>query len=534
LKANKEKIKRCYVYSRLSTEDQHRRAEYSSLKSQEKICRAYIASQEPNNWRYIRIYSDLSSGGDTSKQGLRDLIQDIRNNKVDIVVTTKMDRLTRNIKDFWTIYEIMQKYNCQFVCATQELNSTTAHGRFFINILMSFAEFELETIRERTRAKMLAQAEEGLWHGGRPPFGYDRNKERKGYLIPNKDESVAVKKIFELFIKLGSPAAVAKEINRLGYRTKSKTKAKFSKWAITYILSNPLYVGQTYFRGNVYNGKHKALIQKRRFNHVQTMLERNKQTRTSPLQNKYDFRLRGILKCGYCGSTMTPSPAKSGKYLYYTCTKVSKFSKKECRVRRIGARAIEDAVVEKLSEIGTNEVLVSAAVKKANKQSIKQVTSKKRELRMLKKKLREFDASIVNLISYIEKHGTLTKSAEGRLGKLENEKELLINDIQKLEFEIEGYENYNIDAELLTKTIRNFGLIYDELSPAEQSRLLHLMLQEVTLNEDSIKLSLYSLGNSGKTLEYLLERPEFTESDKKLPERNDQHSYFNVFSFSRR
>jgi len=101
---------------------------------------------------------------------------------------------------------------------------------------MGFAEFELETIRERTRAKMLSQAEEGLWHGGRSPFGYDRHKQKRALLVPHKVEAAVVKKIFDLFVELGSPAAVAKEINKMGYRTKSKHRVKFSKWSITYIL----------------------------------------------------------------------------------------------------------------------------------------------------------------------------------------------------------------------------------------------------------------------------------------------------------
>ena len=119
---NNGEVKRCYVYARLSTEDQHRRVEYSSLDSQEKVCKAYIASQEPNGWKYVTTIKDLSSGGNTDRPGLQELIDVIKQGQVDIVVTTKMDRLTRNIKDFWTLYEIMQKHGCQFVCVTR--NST--------------------------------------------------------------------------------------------------------------------------------------------------------------------------------------------------------------------------------------------------------------------------------------------------------------------------------------------------------------------------------------------------------------------------
>jgi len=506
--------KRCYVYVRLSTEDQHRRAEYSSLESQEKVCKAYIASQEPNGWKYVTSIKDLSSGGNTDRPGLNGLIEIIKQDKVDVVVTTKMDRLTRNIKDFWTLYEIMQEHDCQFVCATQELNSTTAHGRFFINILMSFAEFELETIRERTRAKMLSQAEEGLWHGGRAPFGYERHKEQKCLLIPHKTEATVVKKIFDLFVKLGSPAAVAKEINSMGYRTKSKKKGKFSKWSITYILSNRLYIGKTTFGGQEFKGKHKPLVTAKRFNHVQKMMEKNKRTRTVPAQNKYDFRLKGLLKCGDCGSMMTPSPAKSGRYLYYRCTRVSKFSKEECKVRKIGARAIEDAVVNKLCEIGTDEAVIKEAVRKANKASTTNSKTKTKELNGLKRELRPVQKSIDNMVKYVEKHGDLPKSMSDRLPDLENRKDQLEEHIQRLEFEIGQLKDYQIDTELLTKTLRDFRAVYNELTPEEQTRLLQLMVQEVVLGEDTLKISVFPLGDSGKPLEYLLKHPEFAESDK--------------------
>lgn len=512
---NNGEIKRCYVYARLSTEDQHRRVEYSSLDSQEKVCKAYIASQEPNGWKYVTTIKDLSSGGNTDRPGLQELIDVIKQRQVDVVVTTKMDRLTRNIKDFWNLYEIMQKHGCQFVCATQELNSTSAHGRFFINILMSFAEFELETIRERTRAKMLSQAEEGLWHGGRPPFGYDRHKQRKALLVPHKVEAAVVKRIFDLFVELGSPAAVAKEVNNMGYRTKSKRQVKFSKWSITYILSNPLYIGKTAFGDKEFEGKHKPLISETRFNLVKKMLEKNRQTRTAPAQNKYDFRLKGILKCECCGSTMSPSPAKSGKYLYYRCTKVAKYSKDECKVRKIGARAIEDAVVNKLCEIGTDEAVIKEAVRKANKASTEGAKAKGKELNGLIGELRPIQEAIDNSMRYIEQHADLPKAMAERLPELEKRKEQLEEQIQRLEFEIGQLKDYQIDAELLTKTLQDFRAIYNELTPEEQTRLLQLMVQEVVLGEETLKISVYPLGDAGKPLEYLLKNPEFAESDIK-------------------
>ena len=102
-----------------------------------------------------------------------------------------------------------------------------------------------------------------------------------------------------------------------------------------------------------------------------------------------------------------------------------------------------------------------------------------------------------------------------RFPELEVRKNLLEEYIQRLEFEIGQLEDYQIDIELLSKTLLDFRAVYNELTPEEQTRLLQLMVQEVILGEDTLKISVFSLGNSEKPLEYLLKHPEFAESDIK-------------------
>jgi site-specific DNA recombinase len=60
-----------------------------------------------------------------------------------------------------------------FVSVTQQFNTTTSMGRLTLNILLSFAQFERETIAERTRDKMSAARRKGKWIGGSPLLGYD-------------------------------------------------------------------------------------------------------------------------------------------------------------------------------------------------------------------------------------------------------------------------------------------------------------------------------------------------------------------------
>ena len=68
-----------------------------------------------------------------------------------------------------------------------------------------------------------------------------------------------------------------------------------------------------------------------------------------------------------------------------------------------------------------------------------------------------------------------------RFPELEVRKNLLEEYIQRLEFEIGQLEDYQIDIELLSKTLQDFRAVYNELTPEEQTRLLQLMVQEVIL-----------------------------------------------------
>jgi len=155
---------------------------------------------------------------------LQRLIRDIRQGKIDIVLVYKIDRLTRNQKDFYFLIELFEKYNTTFISTTQNFDTSSAAGRLMRNIMLDFTQFEREITAERTRDKMLARARKGLWNGGLVPLGYDYSPEEKKLKI-NPKEAEVVRLAFETYLKEKSLAKVAKKLNSLGYRTKvHKTK----------------------------------------------------------------------------------------------------------------------------------------------------------------------------------------------------------------------------------------------------------------------------------------------------------------------
>src|SRR5579884_1507672 len=189
---------RCAIYTRKST-DEGLNQDFNSLDAQRDAGEAYIRSQAGEGW--ILLPDQYDDGGYTGanmdRPALRRLLADIQAKKVDCVVVYKVDRLSRSIRDFGRIMEILEKHGATFVSVTQQFNTTTSLGRLTLNILLSFAQFEREMIAERTRDKMSAARRKGKWVGGNPVLGYDVSPQG-GALVVNEAEAERVRTIDDL------------------------------------------------------------------------------------------------------------------------------------------------------------------------------------------------------------------------------------------------------------------------------------------------------------------------------------------------
>ena len=215
---------RCAIYTRKSTEE-GLNMDFNSLDAQQDACEAYIASQKSGGWVALREpYNDGGfSGGTLNRPGVQRLLDDVRDGLVDVIVVYKIDRLSRSLSDFVKLVELFDEHHVTFVSVTQSFNTTTSMGRLTLNILLSFGQFERELAGERVRDKIAASRARGIWMGGMPPLGYDV-VERK--LIPNPPEAILVRRIFDRYIVLGSVTHLSNELRTEGIQTKSWTTIK--------------------------------------------------------------------------------------------------------------------------------------------------------------------------------------------------------------------------------------------------------------------------------------------------------------------
>ena len=239
LAENKEKIKlRCAIYTRKSCEEGLEQ-EFNSLDAQRLSAENYIASQSHEGWECLPTqYNDGGfSGGNLERPALQRLLQDIKDGKIDCIVVYKIDRLTRSLLDFSKIIELLDEYKCSFVAVTQSFNTSNSMGRLMLNVLLSFAQYERELTSERIRDKFEASSKLGIWMGGTPPLGYDP-KDRK--LEINVEEAKVVKAIYQSFIDTESVTETVRLMNKSGHKTKT--------WIST---SGRVYQGTTFSKNGL-------------------------------------------------------------------------------------------------------------------------------------------------------------------------------------------------------------------------------------------------------------------------------------------
>jgi site-specific DNA recombinase len=369
--ANKIKT-RCAIYTRKSHEEGLEQA-FNSLDAQRLSAESYIASQAHEGWECISTqYNDGGySGGNLERPALQRLLHDIKAGKIDCIVVYKIDRLTRSLLDFSRLIELLDEHKCSFVAVTQSFNTSNSMGRLMLNVLLSFAQYERELTSERIRDKFEASSKLGIWMGGYPPLGYDpQNRE----LIINKKEEQIVKSIYQSFIETSSVTETVRNMNKLGLKTKSwvseggKTYngGAFTKRSIRYILQNPVYAGKILHKGKVYEGQHDPIIKPEIWEKTQGIFTHREAKVTNPMTRiSTPPLLKGILTCGCCGSSMTPSYCmkKNGtRYRYYTCSSKLRLASEACSIKTISAAEVEGLVTIQILKLLKQPEVVAHAI----------------------------------------------------------------------------------------------------------------------------------------------------------------------------
>ncbi|HID24891.1 MAG TPA: recombinase family protein [Thermoplasmata archaeon] len=259
---NEQKV-RVAIYTRVSTEDQAK--EGFSLDAQLDKLRAYCKARD---WVIAGEYIDDGYSGRTTKRpAYQRMMEEM--NKWDVVLVIKMDRIHRNSKNFMLMMEHLKKEGKEFVSMTESLDTSTAMGRFVMDIIQRIAQLESEQIGERVYVGMEQKAKSnGGILGFNIPYGYEYED---GRLIVNKDEAEVVRRIFEWY-KDGK--SMGEIVNMLqNQKVPTKRQRFWAKKTVSNILKNPVYCGYLKWEKYLNKGKHEPIIDEKTFNEVQRIVK---------------------------------------------------------------------------------------------------------------------------------------------------------------------------------------------------------------------------------------------------------------------
>jgi hypothetical protein len=277
-------------------------------------------------------------------------------------------------------------------------------------------------------------------------------------LVINQAEARVVRSIFKRFEEVGSGQTIAKELNAKGITTKSWTtrEGKFrpgKAWdgpAIYRIIANPVYIGQIKHKEKIYPGEHEAIVTQALWDRAHAMIQHDGRV-GSRISEKVPALLKGIIRCGHCDHSMYPTyTRRKGKtYRYYLCVQASKAGYDTCPVKTVAAGEIEDAVVGQLRAIFKSPEMIA------------QTYLATQEL-------------------------ILEEQTDGQMSA----------DVTVTELEV-------------AQALRQLGGVWEELFPAERSRIVRSLVEQVSVYENDLDVRIRTGGIHSIISE--LRRPEEEE-----------------------
>jgi site-specific DNA recombinase len=231
------------LYIRVSTDKQAN--EGYSLEAQREKLNAYCLAQGwPVDDAHIYVDSGISAKS-TDRPDYQRMLAAVAAGDVRRIVAVKLDRLSRNTRDFLGLLDYCDEHGCGIVSIVESFDTSTPVGRAVVTVLMAFAELERKQISERMQMGRDEKARQGERNGAPVPYGYVRNE--AGKWEQDADQAAMVERIFNLFVAGASLRGIAAALNADAVPA-PRGKAWFPA-AVGYILDNGLYAGLVQYKG---------------------------------------------------------------------------------------------------------------------------------------------------------------------------------------------------------------------------------------------------------------------------------------------
>lgn len=336
-------LKYC-LYARKSSESDEKQALSIESQMNEMIS---IAKRE--GIEIVHTIQESKSAKETGmRRGYIELIEGLKEEKFNAILTWAPDRLSRNAGDLGKLVDLMDQKVLHKIQTSSQSFTNTPDEKFLLMILCSQAKLENDN-----RGKNVQRGQKTLCEKGRRPgpvpIGYKlvRGEKfgEKSKVAIDKERALYIQKAFRWIAEDGLSGRQIKDyLENEGFRT---NKGKIVGYSMVFkILKEPYYYGEFEYAGKTYAGSHKPIITKELYDTAQQKLQE-----ASVPKGKWGrkgFYFNKILKCGECGSGISGSEhinRHGTLYTYYKCNKYGGTKKCKCKYIR------EEKLVEQVTNI---------------------------------------------------------------------------------------------------------------------------------------------------------------------------------------
>ena len=335
------------IYCRVSTDFQVK--EGDSIQAQLSALRSYC---KKNGHEIVGEYIDDGVSGTllNERDELQRMLDDVRDEKIELVIFTRLDRYFRNLKHYLTTQEILDKYNVPWIAIWENYETRTPQGRLMVNQMLSFAQFEAEQTGQRINQVFSFKKQNKEVLSGKIPYGF---KIQDKHLVIDPDKAEITKRVFQTYMDTGSISETLRRTEGLGL---PKTQR-----AIKLLLQNRKYIGECYGIENY----HEAIIDRDTFDMVQEMLGRNVR------QTKFrTYIFSGLCTCSDCGRRLVGTTDKikprNERYKVYRCMGHYRAFPDCKNSKSLNEKKLEKYLVENLKELAFADISVKDKRKATN------------------------------------------------------------------------------------------------------------------------------------------------------------------------
>lgn len=477
-------MKKLYGYIRVSTVKQGAGV---SLQEQKE---AIIRYAEKHQLTIIEWFEEQETAAKQGRPLFTKMMRQLKDQKANGVIFHKIDRGTRNYRDWASIDELIAS-GSELHFAHESLDMNTRAGRLTADMLVALATDYIRNLREEAIKGLYGRLKQGLYPFY-APIGYLNNGGGQIKTI-DKISAPLIKKAFELYASgKYNLETLTDTMEKFGLRNSKGNIIHLT--AMASILHNPFYTGVMKIKGKTYQGKHEPLISPKLFIEVQNILKGKTNTRII----KHDFVFKRRIKCIDCDYSLIAETRKG--HTYYRC------QTKECPTKSIREELIYESVKDTLAKIKfqpveseiLNELLAKAEVNWSDTQKGLEESLRMQNNRLALKLERLTDA-------YLE--GVIEK------GQFDDRKGQVMIEQQELKIKEGQLENHK---EAIFRKAKNFlGLINDLkksfiiATNEEKRKILKYITSDFTIQGKNLMITMQS------PFYEIANRPEFLSGELK-------------------